>query len=117
MQCKNEHQYAIIDAIESLLQQKYRCYIEHAFFIDATHKIIVDILAIKKEEQIIIEVGTISKSHADRFKLLKQLIPNATILHITQWKNYLSTEQYNAKFEPVDISKMGNALNGKGRKQ
>ena len=91
--CSVEHQYCIVDEIVRLMDLGFRCYIEYALPLEEKKKpkrLVVDILATKDKGLKIIEVGTLSNSHPDRLKLIKSILPEATVLHITQWKNFLT---------------------------
>lgn len=52
-------------------------------------KYIPDLLVIKNDEYIIIEIGFCSKK---KLLDLRQLVPSAKIMHVTQWKNFFSID-------------------------
>ena len=55
-------------------------------------KIVIDVHGVKAEKEILVEVGYLSQNSIffGRIELLKKLRPKAKILHVHQWKNYLS---------------------------
>jgi len=57
--------------------------------------VVVDIYGTKNNQEVIIEVGYLSQNHVgERIALLK---PNAKIIHVHQWKNYLSCYDFENK--------------------
>ena len=90
--CGSEHEFCIIDTVSEFMNRGYVCYLEYEIILDRKRgfKLVVDVLAIKKEQRVLIEVGTLSSIHGDRLKLLKTLRPKAKIIHITQWKNFIT---------------------------
>lgn len=91
-----DHELCMIDEVSKLMKRGFACYIEEELRIDRKlrYRAIVDIYAIRKNKEILVEIGTLSKAHGDRLVLLKQLKPNAKIIHIHQWKNYGITNSY-----------------------
>lgn len=113
----NEHNYCIVEIVEKLMKQGYTCYLEHKILLGTGkglgHRLEVDIYAKKDEKEMFIEVGTLSNIHEERLALLKKLNPKAKIFHYTQWKNFLTSydwQKENEKFQIVDIQKMGESL-------
>ena len=94
--CRDEHNNAIVDTVVSLMDRGYKCYLEFEIFkssdLKDRHRFVVDILACRGTETILIEVGTLSQNYyEDRFAKLKQLMPRAKIWHVTQWKNWITS--------------------------
>jgi len=94
-----DHELCMIDEVSKLMERGFTCYIEEELQIGPSktnreYKAVVDIYAVRKSEEILIEIGTLSVAHGDRLILLKQLKPNAMIIHIHQWKNYGITNSY-----------------------
>lgn len=78
------------------MDRGFICYLEYEIYINHSpkdrHCFVVDILACREKEKILIEVGTLSHKFAeDRLAELKKLVPEATIWHITQWKNWMTS--------------------------
>lgn len=103
MKFASDHELCIVELVSEFIARGYRCYLEYEVAINQKNKAVVDILAIKKEECILIEVGFLSQHHlGERIALLKSLMPKAKILHVKQWKNYISAWDFdNARFEWV----------------
>lgn len=55
-------------------------------------KAVVDIYAKKGKQEILVEVGYLSQPSLwyGRIELLKKIKPDAKIIHVLQWKNYLT---------------------------
>jgi len=89
----SDHDYAIFDVLVELLNKEYECYPEFEIFLnegkDRT-RVVVDIYAVKGQKEILVEVGHLSLQRPDRLQLLKTLKPNAKVIHVTQWKNYIT---------------------------
>lgn len=91
--CKDEHSRAIQFEVKRLTKLGYKCQTEYPIYLTTRSnrkKIVVDIRAVKVNEELLIEVGTIRNFHGNRFELLRQLRPNAKLIHITQWKNFIN---------------------------
>lgn len=103
-----DHDNCIVDLASELFGRGYSVYLEFPFYLEEGTKmngkrLVVDIYAMKETEELIIEVGSLSPNHTfcpspllirqERFKLLKTLCPKAKIIHITQWKNWVSTNE------------------------
>lgn len=97
VQTNRNHAYAIVDIIVELMNQGYICYPEYEFPLnewkDRT-RLVVDVYAVKRQKEILVEVGLLSNTHPDRLELLKKLKPNAKVIHVTQWKNYLNNQDW-----------------------
>jgi hypothetical protein len=95
---QGEHDCCIVEVASEYFSRGYDVYLEHEIPLNTgkRKRLVVDILAIKDQEKIVIEVGTLSyQCHGlmfpeDRIFLLKQVLPNTKVIHITQWKNYIS---------------------------
>lgn len=96
-----DHNYCVVDEVSRLMKKGYACYLEYEIFIGPTdlystcktkrgYRAAVDVYAMRGNEEVIIEVGTLSLTHGyeDRIALLKHLRPKAKIIHVHQWKNY-----------------------------
>jgi hypothetical protein len=59
-------------------------------------KVVIDIYAQKEKKEIFIEVGFLSQNSrwTGRIELLKKLRPKAKIIHVLQWKNYLTVYDF-----------------------
>lgn len=116
--CHSEHDYCIIETISALMNRGFTCYPEYEIPLDQRkrgYRIVVDILALRDNEEILIEVGTLSHKYEDRLRFLKTLKPKAKIFHITQWKNWLTSFDWDAvNLDPqnqlVSLEKMGESL-------
>jgi len=93
-----DHQICLVDQVRSLLNRGYTCYLEYEIFLQSSgkrcHKLIVDIYAKRGTKEIIIEIGTLSvrSEGKERLGFIKELMPNAKIVWIQQWKNYGITD-------------------------
>jgi len=86
----SDHEYCVVDEVSKLMDKGYDCYLEYPiFFMDGGKKrrLIIDIYAIKGNRKIIVEVGTLNRG-TWRLRKLKELCPDAKIIHVHQWKNY-----------------------------
>ena len=103
--CRNEHDIAISNEVKRLENLGYHCEREHKISLGRGKngrelRVVVDIYAKRRNEELLIEVGQLSNSHGPRLELLKKLSPNAKIIHITQWKNWIPQDEWeNAFFE------------------
>jgi hypothetical protein len=116
------HLYAFIEEAAKLFSRGYRVYIEYPISLLEGCKAVVDIYAVRGDEEVIVEVGTLSprrglnewkKNHVERIDGLKRAKPKATIVWITQWKNFLTAydwQKENDHFQFVDITEMGRNL-------
>jgi hypothetical protein len=110
----SNHDLCIVDLINELMNRGFICYLEYEIPIPETAKfnnhrrrvLVVDIYAIRRKERVIIEVGTLSLNNVTqllsentrdqqtkgkgRFALLKKLLPKTRLIHVTQWKNFIS---------------------------
>jgi len=90
-----DHQYCVVAEVVSLMDHGFRCYLEYDIPINDKQKVVVDIYAKRERIELLIEVGSLSPSHVscreERLHLLRKLMPNANVIHITQWKNYINT--------------------------
>lgn len=92
-----DHQLCVVDEVVKLMDRNFVCYLEHEIPLtsDYRKKLFVDILAIKGEKKILLEIGSLSpRQEGDRFSILKSLMPNAKIIHVHQWKNYGINEDF-----------------------
>ncbi|MFA5714927.1 MAG: hypothetical protein WC998_04265 [Candidatus Paceibacterota bacterium] len=98
-----DHESCIIDIVEELMNKNFTCYVEYEISVPISlqeiyerKKVIVDVFALKKEKQVLIEVGLLSQSSiwAGRIELLKKVMPNAQVLWVTQWKNFISPAEF-----------------------
>lgn len=113
--CHFEHDYCIVETISNLMDRGFTCYSEYEIPLDNRkrgYRVVVDIVAMRDNEEVLIEVGTLSPIHGDRLRLLKKLRPKAKIFHITQWKNWLTSFDWDTlNLYPwnclADITKMG----------
>jgi hypothetical protein len=101
----NDHEYCIIDVVDELITRGYRCYLEYEVSLGYKGKtttshnrrnrpsyIAVDIYAVRDADQIVVEVGTLApRKEGDRMTLLRKLFPEAKLVHVTQWKNFINT--------------------------
>ena len=91
----SDHEMCIIDEAAKLMDRGFSCYLEYEI-ITPCRKYFVDIYGVKGNKEIIIEVGTLSRetryNQESRLAELKQIMPQAKIVHIHQWKNYYITE-------------------------
>lgn len=99
---ENDHDYAIIDITVELMNRGFTCYLEHIILLGGGkrlgYRVVVDIYAKRNEEEILIEVGSLSGDN--RLMRLKALKPTAQIIHVTQWKNFIpSYDWVDAKVE------------------
>jgi len=83
-----DHTYCIVDEVAKLMKRGYHCYLEYEIPLGNRKKIVVDIYAVKGDKQVLIEVGTLSYCHSDRFEIIRKLYPKAKIVWVHQWKNY-----------------------------
>ena len=90
-----DHQYCVVAEVVSLMDHGFTCYLEYEIPFKDRKKVVVDIYAKRGTIEFLIEVGSLSPSHVncskERLQLLKQLMPNAKVIHITQWKNYIDS--------------------------
>jgi len=107
-----DHELCIIDEIVKLMNRNFVCYLEY-FYGDGNR--IVDILGIRKEERVMIEVGTLSQKN--RIARLKELFPKTKIIWVQQWKNYGITDSSMEQFairkfmkSKVDMHKIAEIL-------
>ena len=128
---QHNHDFVVVEEVSKLMDRGFTCYVEEEIFIGPSRKTkrgyraVVDIYAVRGNEEIIIEVGTLSVRHGDRLSLLHKLKPNAKIIHVHQWKNYGVNDYrmwmlhyewksrnyfYSEKFQKESISEMGRAL-------
>lgn len=101
-----DHDNCIVDLAAELFDRGYSVYLEFRFYLEEGtnmngKRLIVDIYATKGTEELIIEVGSLSPTHTlclnvreERFRLLKKLCPTAKIVHVTQWKNWLTNDEF-----------------------
>jgi len=94
-----DHEQAIIEVVCELMDQGYACYLEYSIPIALSktkrgYHALVDIYAAKGKKEILIEVGTLSMGHGERIALLKKLMPQAKVIHVTQWKNFIPNLNY-----------------------
>jgi len=105
-----DHDNCVVDVAAELFHKGYSVYPEYSFYLkEGTNmngkRLVVDIYAFKGQKEIIVEVGSISASHTscvlgpvfvadERFRLLKQLCPGAKIIHVTQWKNWMTNDEF-----------------------
>ena len=109
--CGFEHNYCIIDTVSEFMNRGFSCYLEYEIPLDNRkrgYRVVVDILAKRANEEILVEVGTLSSIHGDRLKLLRMVKPKAKIFHVTQWKNWLTRFDYYVGL--VSVKKMGESL-------
>lgn len=81
------------------MNRGFICYLEYEIPFDRRkrgYRVVVDIFAKRDSEEILVEVGTLSPRHGDRLKLLRMLKPKAKVVHITQWKNWLTRFDWDA---------------------
>jgi hypothetical protein len=102
--CGQEHNIAIKQEVKRLEKLGYVCEREYEIPLGTGkghgHRLVVDIRATRANEELLIEVGSLSNVHGNRLQLLKKLRPHAKIVHITQWKNYLNIFDWErAEFE------------------
>lgn len=110
------HTYALIEEAGKLFDLGYSVYIEHPIPLEYG-KAIVDIYAEKDNQEIIIEIGTLSRprcmcdkwhtgkialptDRSDRIDSLRKAKPKAKIIWVHQWKNWISpsiTSEYNRR--------------------
>lgn len=77
-----------------MMDRGFSCYLEHEIALDDRprgKRAVVDILGLKEDQEVLIEVGTLSPIHGNRLVLLKKVRPEAKVIHITQWKNWLTS--------------------------
>jgi len=109
-----DHDNCVIDLTSELLNSGYSVYLEYPFYLvdrenQNAERLVVDIYALKGNKEIIIEVGSLSPTHTsvpspifvreERFKLLKNLCPRARIIHVTQWKNWISNSEVEQEWD------------------
>ena len=99
--CQNEHETCIADVATEMFIRDFTVYLEHKISLlpETKKAVVVDIYAKKNEVEILIEVGTLSVIHGDRLQVLRRLKPEAKILHVTQWKNWLTSFDWGKAFE------------------
>jgi len=102
MQIDN-HTLCIIDVITELMKRNFACYLEYEVEIEGRRKAVIDILAIRKEQKVIFEIGYLSQNHkGERLRLLHSLMPKAKIIHVTQMKNFIPSRDFDeAKFQYI----------------
>lgn len=97
------HEIAIKNEVQRLENKGYKCEREYVISLDNSKDkrkgLFVDIRATRGQEELLIEVGTLSKLYCedffdDRILLLKHLRPNAKIIHILQWKNFFTVYDF-----------------------
>lgn len=84
------HDTCIVQTVSELIERGYSCYLEYEIVITPKTKAVVDIYAVKDQNELLIEIGYLSLQHGNRIGLLKALMPNAKVIWIKQWKNYFS---------------------------
>jgi len=111
--CSQDHNFCIIDMVSEYMDRGYTCYVEYEIPLDNRprgYRVVVDILALKENQEVLIEVGSLSPVHGDRIALLKKLRPTAKIIHITQWKNWVQRYLERPPLVSVDLTRMGERL-------
>jgi hypothetical protein len=106
-ECKREHVYCIVQTASEMIDRGFTCYLEHEIPLDDRprgKRAVVDILALKKGQEVLIEVGSLSPAHGNRLELLKKVRPSAKVIHITQWKNWLTTFAWSKQNDPLLLS-------------
>jgi hypothetical protein len=90
-----DHDYCVVDLTLELMRRGFRCYLEYEIPIAQRKKAVVDLYATNKRRQILVEVGYLSQKHkGERIKLLKTLMPQALIVHVTQMKNFIPSQDW-----------------------
>ena len=104
------------------MNKGFTCYIDYEVSLGSgkRKRLEVDVFAKKNQELILVEVGTLSymqhglNSPKDRLKLLKQIMPTAKVIHITQWKNFLNSYDWQKQNEfyvgQADVQRMGESM-------
>jgi hypothetical protein len=97
------HNYAVVDVVAEFMDRGYDCYLEYAVPKDEKHFVYVDACAVRGDAKVLIEVSQLAQQHrGDRVRLLKKLVPNAKVLHITTfqiWLQYWENAEREAHIE------------------
>lgn len=87
----SDHVNAVIEEASKLFDRGYHVYLEQSFTIGEGLNAVVDIYAIKKEMELMVEVGSLTTSFTskkNRLALLKKARPNCKILWVRQWSHF-----------------------------
>ena len=73
---QEDHKLCTIEEVSRLMDKEYDCYLEYRH-----NHLIVDILAIKDKEQIVVEIGFLSGA-LKRLQLLRRALRHISNLHL-----------------------------------
>lgn len=82
---QQDHGFCMVDVVNGLMDMGFKCYLEYGMEYVLGEKkkhVIIDIFAVKKEKEIVVEIGYLCKG-VRRLELLRQVFPKAKIVWVT----------------------------------